>query len=164
MKLVDVLWRYPDLDDQGVGNGHNEHQHLAGLDDAADRVHRALEDLAVLGRHEIDAPGWSSAATRFSTSSDFLPRISASSLPTPVRRSSSICRILSRVSAIRPRAWAMAAMSTPRSPCKRAASRSSVVKRLNGTRFWFHNPRMPTSSCCTQSISLDFAPSCSTLP
>src|SRR6266478_2469797 len=59
---------------------------------------------------------WSSAATRFSTSSDFLPRMSASSLPTSVRRSSSICRIFNSVSAIRPLAWAGVAIALePRS-------------------------------------------------
>src|SRR5258708_7313177 len=55
MDLVDVLRRHPGFDDQVVGLGHDQHQHLAGLDHAADRMNRALEDRAVLGCNEVDA-------------------------------------------------------------------------------------------------------------
>ncbi|GJD76736.1 hypothetical protein CFIICLFH_4995 [Methylobacterium goesingense] len=78
---------------------------------------------------------WSSAATRFSRYSDHLPRISAKSLPVSVRMSPSICRICNSVSAILPRAEAVAATSWPRSPSRRAASRSRALTRASGTRF-----------------------------
>jgi len=80
-----------------------------------------------------------------------LPRISARSLPTSVRRSSSIWMILSWVSAMRPRGLrdrgdqrAAFAFEGGR------PSRSSVVTRLNGTRFLLpqsaHNPPAPAGS------------------
>ena len=47
MDLVDVLRRHLGLDDQLVGIGHDQHQHFAGLDHAADRVDGLLEDPAV---------------------------------------------------------------------------------------------------------------------
>ena len=92
---------------EAVAVGHDQHDGLAGLDHAAHRVHgTAGRPCRPAAPRRSMRFSWSSAATRFSTSSDFLPRISASSLPTSVRRSSSICRILSSVSAMRPRACA----------------------------------------------------------
>jgi len=98
-----------------VGLGHDQHQHLAGLDHAADRMHRALEDRAVLGCNEVDALELVLGRHRRSLISARFARISPRSLPTSVRRSSSICRILSWISAMRPLACAMEATSAPRS-------------------------------------------------
>ena len=53
--LVDVLRLDPGLDGQLVGVGHDQHDRLAGGDDAAHRVHGELMHHAVLRRADVDA-------------------------------------------------------------------------------------------------------------
>ena len=127
---------------------------------------------------------WSSAATFFSTSSAILPRISASSLPTSVRRSWSICRICSSVSVILPLVWAidgdeLAALAfEPRgvalerrhaldldevlAATARARPRApgrSARSRASWPRSGRRGPSISSLSCAMRSLSCAFCPS-----
>jgi hypothetical protein len=55
MDLIDLVRRDPRLDGEAVAVGHDQHDGLAPLDDAADRVHALLKDLASLRRDQVDA-------------------------------------------------------------------------------------------------------------
>ena len=100
---------------------------------------------------------WSIAVTLRSTSSEILARMSASSLATSLRAFWSIWMICSSISEIFPFACATVAMSCPRSPSIRAASRSSAVTRLIGIRFFCQRSRTPSSSFWMNSISFFLA-------
>jgi hypothetical protein len=55
MDLVDLVRRNFRLDGQAIVVGHDQHDGLAGLDDAAYSVHALLKHLAGLRRDQVDA-------------------------------------------------------------------------------------------------------------
>ena len=107
---------------------------------------------------------WSSAATRFSTSSAIFPCTSPSSFATSLRKFWSTWITWSSVSEIFPFACAMEATSCPYSPSRRAASRSRAVTRWIGTRFLRQSSRTPSSSRLIRSISRFLAATCPVRP
>ena len=76
-----------------------------------------------------------------------LPRISASSLPTSVRRSWSICMIFSSISAILPLAWAIEAIS-----CAALAVQARRVALQRGHAVERHQVLLPQAADAAQLL------------
>ena len=112
LHLVDVLRIDLGLDRKVVGVGHDQHDRVAGGDDAADGVDVGLEHHAVLRRADVDALelvlGGDLALDELA---DLAVDLAQSPWPTSLLRSRSIWMICNSVSEILPAACAVCAIS-----------------------------------------------------
>ena len=163
--LIDVLGLDLDLDRQLVGLRHDQHDRVAGGDDAADRVRRRLEHDAVLRRADVGALelilGRHLALDVFADLAVGLAQLLGDVAGEFLIDLEDLQLDLGDL------ALGLGGIGDELSrarPAILASSRSSEVSRLSWTRFFCQRSRTPASSWSMKPISLALASCCAVSP